>query len=246
MKKLLICGTAMTLLLSAAPVQAQSYSNANNAKDHDNTLGSANYVQPEKQADAAQPAAEEAAVEPAAGYSTGTLKDFSGPYVGADFGYNWARADIDTPAGSLGSANMDGWGGGGFVGYGTTLDMMGGMYLGGELGYDWINAEDDVAGGSVRERNDFRATIRPGWAIDKFLGYGIAGYSRADFRADPGDSKSANGYVVGLGTEFSTGMPIKARLEYTYSGFEHEDVGSVVEIKPRDTEIRVGLLYQFH
>ncbi len=173
-----------------------------------------------------------------------TVKDFSGPYVGADFGYNWAHANVDTPVGS-GSADMNGWGGGGFAGYGTTLGMLGGMYLGGELGYDWIGASDDVAGGSVRERNDFRATVRPGWAMDNFLGYGIAGYSRADFRADPGDSKSFNGYVVGLGTEFSTGMPLKGRVEYTYSGFEHNDMGAGVEVKPHDNEVRVGLLYQF-
>jgi outer membrane immunogenic protein len=250
MKKLLICSTAFGLL-AAAPVQAQSYSSANNAKDHDTTLGSANYVQPQKQAAATS---EEAPtnVEPAAGYKEKN-RNFDGFYIGADGGYDWGQTHSSDVGGSLGSADVRGWGGGAFAGYGTTLGsggllggMMSGMYLGGELGYDWLGAHGDTSGSSYRERRDFRATIRPGVFFDNVLGYGLAGYTRGDFRTDAGggDNSEIGGYVVGLGVEGHTGTPLKARLEYSYSGFHSADLGTV-RVKPHDNEVRVGLLYQF-
>ncbi len=246
MRKLLTGCAAIALVTIAVPAGAQTYNNANNPKDHDTTLNQSKYVEPAPQKESE--AQQAASVEPAAG-NYESHPSFNGPYIGGQFGYDWAHAGVTDPTGPSGTAHMRGFAGGPFVGYGMTFGegrgMFSGMYLGGELGYDWSGADDDVGGNNYKLRHDFRATVRPGATFGNTLGYGIAGYSRATYDADVnGEDEGFNGYVLGLGAEAGAFKMLKARLEYTYAHYADKDIGGI-EFQPHSNEIRLGVLYQF-
>ena len=244
MKKILLCGAALAVVIAAAPAQAQQAY----AKNNENILGSATYAEPEPerqaQADTEDLLDAEAETvtryEPAAGDEGG---DFTGPYIGADIGYNFGGADINNPAGPDGDEDLEDWEGGVFAGYGMA-DLFGWFgYAGIELGYDWSGAEETLGGFSYEKDEAFKATFRPGVAMDQALGYAILGYSRASFESNLGDD-DFDGFIIGAGAQFDTATPLKLRLEYAYTNYEEGNLGPV-DFEPHDSALKAGAVFQF-
>jgi opacity protein-like surface antigen len=244
MNKFTVKTAAIALMLTSTPAMAQSYTAANNAKDHDSTLGSANYVQPERHAEAApaEPAPQQQAqaapepapmaVEPSSGDSDWGAT-FRGPYVGGQGVY------------TKGGSSISGWGGGAFAGYGWTphVAWVAKPYLGAEAGFDWSSADSDA----VAEKKNALISLRPGAVFgENVLGYGILGYSRADFKSNVNDTNDwVGGWTAGLGAELAAmRMPVRVRVEYAYTNYNNADMGGV-SVNPHSNDFKLGVVYRF-
>lgn len=243
--------------LISGPALAQY---ASGGKSQDNRMsGDMSYMQPQHERTASstttqtrttqiqQPArAQPQAVEPAAGYDDTRFADFTGFYVGGDVGYGMGNADISgAPVG--GDVGLDGWNGGLFGGYGydtgnTWLGWLGG-YIGLEGGYTWNDMDGNIGASSYSKGDSWHATLRPGLVLNEdALGYGIIGYSRAEFETPTGDD-DLDGLILGAGAEFNTKTAMKTRLEYQYTTYEDANIGGT-SIDPHDNVIKLGLVFR--
>lgn len=221
-------GASIAVLGGASQAMAQNY----NPKSGDTTLGQARYVEPERQAQAI-PTEEILRVEPAAGpreriQNQNAFADFRGPYVGGSVGFGMGNAEISNPAGADGDVGMDGITGGVFAGYGyESSTLIAGLagYGSVELGYEWSDVDGDLDVASFEKSDSWNATFRPGISINNgTLGYGIVGYSRAQFEGSTND-ENFDGLMLGAGTEFNTRMPLRMRVEYVYTNYEDDNLG---------------------
>ena len=185
-------------------------------------------------------------IEPAAGtYRDGEFADFTGIYAGGNIGYSLGSYDVNDPAGPDGDVGVDGMNGGVFVGYGFehNFDLLG-AYAGIEAGYEWSGADGELGGTSYEKDSAWLVTFRPGISVmQDALGYGIIGYSRAEFESG-GDSEDLDGLVLGAGAQFDTGTPFKTRLEYTYTNYEDADLNGV-SFDGHENNIKLGAVFQF-
>lgn len=180
-------------------------------------------------------------MEPAAGehkhyydnsYDASPYDDFTGPYVGGEIGYAFTD-------------DLDGWNGGVFAGYGFVheFDMLG-AYAGAEIGYEWGGADGSVAGVPYEKDRAWNFTFRPGAKISEDgLGYGIIGYSRAEFESASGGD-DLDGLILGLGGQFDTNTALKTRLEYTWTNYESANL-SGTSFDPNEHAVKVGAVFQF-
>ncbi|MBI1327822.1 MAG: outer membrane beta-barrel protein [Alphaproteobacteria bacterium] len=166
---------------------------------------------------------------------------FAGAYLGAALGYSFGEVAINVAGVDL-DTDVKGISGSAYAGY--TMRTLGG-YLGFEIAHEWSGADGDVVAGVTIDRDTaWSLTVRPGFAIgENTLAYGILGYSRATYEG-LGSDETFGGAIFGLGAEFATGTPLRARLEYTYTDYSEETVGGV-DFEPVDNAIRLGLLYRF-
>ena len=246
MKKLLLSGAVATLAVAGAalPAQAQDYGYDpvyRSAKDQDRVLGSAIYAVPEEPVEQAQvyevrEAERVQRIEPAAGPM------FTGPYAGGEFGHTWGEAEVEGGD----DVDLDDWEGGVFAGY-SFADMfvwMGMGYAALEAGYNWSAAEDTANGLDYEKKSDIRVTLKPGMVFnDNMIGYGIAGWSRAEFEAGAAD-ENLDGLVLGLGTEVKTEWPVGVRVEYAYVNYEDEDLGGA-GFDADDHGLKAGVTWRF-
>ncbi|WP_223476882.1 outer membrane protein [Oricola indica] len=168
---------------------------------------------------------------------------WSGVYVGAFGGYDWARFDADT-----GDIDADGWNGGAFAGvnfqngafvYGAEGDVG----YSGATGSDGANDVDRGVFGSVRGRL--------GYAVDPFMVYGTAGLAIANNEMDDGVGSDTNthlGWTVGAGAEALLTDNVFSRLEYRYSDYGAKDYdlgGSTVSSGFNEHSVKAGIGLKF-
>ncbi len=235
MKKVIPLGIAAAALLICGPVSAQSYQDS---KDNDNLMNETQRISPNKYGKAKK---ESSPVDDTDGYGSkdysddmlvGTYDDFTGLYGGIDGGY-----DV--------GGDLDGWNAGLFAGYGHEFDLYNtAIYTAIELGYEWSDGDDDSGGVGYEKNHAWLATIKPGMKVSEdILGYGILGYSRAEYESS-GDDEDLDGLVLGLGGEFDTNTVFKPRLEYTYTQYEEQDVGGL-SLDPEEHDVKIGAVFQF-
>lgn len=173
-------------------------------------------------------------IEPQAGdaYNNNPYDDFTGIYGGGDVGYSFTE-DVEGMNGSL------------FLGYGFEHDFkVLGAYAGLEIAHEWSGADGDAGGLSYEKDHAWVATFRPGVSVyDDMLGYGIIGYSNAEFETAAGD-ESLDGLVLGIGTQFNTQTAFKPRIEYTYTNYEDTDIAGT-SFDPQENNIKLGAVFQF-
>lgn len=227
MKKYLILATTLLFMGSSGSAWAQA---GYDAKSRDTTLGQARYdygIEPgsRQRAEVTQdePGLEILGIEPAAGDGR---NEFTGPYFGADVGYSMGTYESNPNAGDVG---LDGWLVNGFIGYGYAMGGRGvlGGYGALELAYELSDASGDLNANNFEKKSAIKALVKPGlMAQGSAVGYGIVGYSRAEFEGN-GIDEILNGLVLGVGSEFNTGLPLRMRVEYTYTNFEDANFGAV-------------------
>lgn len=202
-------------------------------------------------------------------YAAPSAFSWTGLYIGGNLGYAWGDADIDrNPIDSTlwtmdgeelgnGSADVNGWFGGGHVGYlgqsGMFVlgieadlqfgDMSGSSAYGIELDNDWGTVEGKTSVdvnyfGSVR--------ARLGLANNGFMPYITGGFAWADVDIDnhlivsnpvfgttvnesQGTSKTFTGWVAGGGVELSLSENWRVRGEYLYYDLGSEDYSFTYE-----------------
>jgi outer membrane immunogenic protein len=206
-------------------------------------------------ADVTIPEAPPAAVEAA-------VYDWSGLYIGVQGGYSWVDTgyytDIPPDLASGTTFDVDGAVAGAHVGFNYQWQS---LVLGVEGDLEWAGYEGDDDGfdGTIdRLEGNIQGSIRGriGFAIDRFLVYGTAGwawldvdYSRPDFD-DEVLSRTLDGPTAGVGLEYAFTQNLTARAEYRWARFDSDSFpftgGS--ERTLRDVEshtIRFGVSYKF-
>jgi len=245
MKKTLLMSASLLAALALAPAAAHAQSYGYAGKDADQRiLGQTQYTAPPVQV-SQQEVETVRTIEPAAGPATG-VRNFTGPYAGVSGGYNIGSYEFTNPAGPIsGDVGVDGFEGGVFIGFGMAQErmrMLGG-YLGIEGGYEWSDANGSVDGVGYKKRGEWLATLRPGAVFGNTLGYGIIGYSRAQFDAGPARARK-NGLVLGAGGEFGAIGPFGIRAEYTYTNYGDRNIGPI-NVDGHESEVKLGALMRF-
>lgn len=170
---------------------------------------------------------------------------WTGFYVGAHGGRGWGDAHwkvladettfVDLPPGGEGSAltshNLNGWIGGGHVGY---QRQFGAWVLGAELSLSGGHL-DGTSGSRFQSQDDFYktkvdgiflGTVRVGYAWDRWLTYLKGGYASAAVKASIVDSNVSagtwssserhHGWTIGTGLEYAWLSNVTVGLQYDY------------------------------
>ena len=180
---------------------------------------------------------------------------FEGTYLGAQGGYS--VIDVDVSVAGVGSASdeLDGFGGGVFIGFGGTNGNLYGS-IEAEVGYD--GAEWSETSGGVSADVEAELTYGVGFRVgavvaENFLIYGRVGWIRTNLDASlsvvgvgsASDDEDIDGLRVGGGVEGKLGDNIGVRGEFTYTNYE--DISSVAGVNVDIDQLlfRVGVAYYF-
>ena len=186
-----------------------------------------------------------------AGTASAQNSAFEGFYVGAQAG--WSSVDGDVTITGLGSADDtgDGFGGGGYVGFGGTNGSLYGS-VEAELGYDGAEWDGTIAGVSteIEAELTYGLGFRAGWvAKDNLLIYGRVGWVRTNTEFTATGIGSADedidGVRFGGGVEGKFGDNIGVRGEYTYTSYEDVDIVPGANFDADQHLFRVGVAYYF-
>jgi len=162
--------------------------------------------------------------------------NWTGFYVGANIGGAWADTDITNGfTGTTWSPSGSSFIGGGQVGYNWQFN--GPWVIGVEWDFDWSSSGSNSVRAQIPGGNIIEANINPQWmttvagrfgyAVDTWLFYvkGGGGWVNTDFNAvnvttgaSTSGSKTASGWLVGVGVEYAFSRNWSAKLEYDYLG----------------------------
>ena len=173
---------------------------------------------------------------PAAPYvaPVSTAFDWTGAYVGADVGYDWA-----SKASGAGK-NHDAVIGGVFAGY--NYQIQNNIVVGGE---------GEVAYGGADPLATWTGAVRgrAGYAFDNILVYGTAGglVGQGEMKNNGANNTRTHfGYQVGAGVEAALTNNITARAEYLYTGTNSRDYGSAGgDGDLNGNAVKLGVAYKF-
>ena len=188
-------------------------------------------------------------------YSNGSL---IGPAAGIKTGYT----SHDNPEGLKGS---------GFIGYNFVNNKN--ILLGVEASYNFYSGADDEVledlngvpdpsfGIKTKIEHDVAIKGRIGYIFnnDKTLGYVTGGYTNGRVKhltrnilisKDGADTKSQDGYIVGIGVEHFLNNKFTARVEYNYTEFNEETYRNNIystdmKMNLDFHSVQVGLAYHF-
>ena len=154
-----------------------------------------------------------------AGTASAQESVFEGFYVGGQAGYSIIDVDISVAGVGSASDDMDGFGGGGFIGFGGTNGSLYGS-IEAELGYDGADWSESAGGISadLEAQLTYGLGFRAGWiAADNLLIYGRVGWIRTNVEASVtglgSDDEDFDGLRIGGGVEGKIGDNIGVRGE---------------------------------
>lgn len=184
------------------------------------------------------------------GVASAQNSKFEGPYVGGQVGYSTINVDVTTSAGSA-DDDMEGFGGGGFVGFGGTNGNLYGS-IEAEVGYDGASWST-VSGGltvDVEAQLTYGVGFRIGGIVaENLLIYGRLGWVRTNTELTVTSLGSADqdfdGFRIGGGVEGMLADNFGVRGEYTYTMYEDPFSASGVEFDINQHLFRVGVAYYF-
>jgi outer membrane immunogenic protein len=195
---------------------------------------------------------------------------WTGCFVGGNGGGLWATKDwtVGTAdpifgGGSFGSHNVNSWVAGAQIGCDYQI---GGFVIGAQGDWDWTNgtgtSNDALNGAGFTDQSNIKglgsATVRVGYAFDRFLGYvrGGAAWERDNYAilfagtTVATASETRSGWTVGVGGEYAFANWISAFLEYDYYDFGTKNNRLVtgggvlfdsVDIRERKSVVKAGL-----
>jgi outer membrane immunogenic protein len=149
---------------------------------------------------------------------------WSGPYLGLQGGGAWGSADFS----GVGSENLNGGLLGGFVGYNWQLDNNIVLGLEGDASYNWN--EQSVGLDDYKFDTTGSVRARVGYAFDRALFYGAAGWTGAKGHVDTpvgSDSATFSGWTVGAGLDYAFTDNVFGRVEYRYNDYGSKDLMGV-------------------
>jgi len=206
------------------------------------------------------------------------VSNFSGTYVGGSIGAV-VEADSRTTeydedglkTGYKSHSNPEGLKGSGFIGYNFVNDKN--ILLGVEASYNFYSGADDKVfekdegvidsdyAVKTKIEQDVSIKGRLGYVFnnDKTLGYITGGYTTGrikviqrdiDEEDEGADTKSQDGFIVGMGIEHFLNNKFTARVEYNYTEFSEELYRNGLydtdyKMNHDNHSVQVGLAYHF-
>ncbi len=198
--------------------------------------------------------------------------NWTGLYVGGNFGYSWGRQDVSSGGLLLDTPHVDGIIGGGQIGYNWQMNQ---LVLGLEADFQgsgqkgdgsFIGAPAFIPASTLTftDKLDWFGTIRGrvGYAMDRWLPYVTGGWAwgHGSISANVtggttgagSGSTDYSGWTLGGGVEYAFMNNWSAKLEYLYIDFGN---GPSVALPPSavvlsggkltDNIVRVGINYKF-
>ncbi|NKC27635.1 porin family protein [Ochrobactrum ciceri] len=167
--------------------------------------------------------------------------DWSGNYIGAQIGASSSKVPgpFTNRTGALGGVVV-----------GKNMQS-GNVVFGAELEGNFAEAEHRIGhGGSLQQSWNGNAKGKVGYAFDKTLVYGTAGYGVTRFKAKDNTTSAPaeGGALIGAGVEQALTGPLSVKAEYDFQRFS--DVKSRVNgVEQRNNlknhSIKAGLNYKF-
>ncbi len=181
---------------------------------------------------------------------------FSGPYVGAQLGWQQDRFSARvTESGTTfaDSGNNDGFSYGGFLGYNYNINGKGIVGLEGVIGGSTNSSSDAETGLELNSGRTFEIVGRAGALISpKTLVYGRAGYANARYTVPAGLANlsfTQGGWIAGAGIDHAFTDSISGRVEYNYAKFGSVSAdlggGDSASIRPSRNAVRAGVTFHF-
>lgn len=156
-------------------------------------------------------------------------KNFNGPFIGGQIGWQQDRQSLDlsTVPPSTVRTKGDGFAYGGQLGYDLNL---GGGVIGVETSLTGRTGTSRFPTFDLESGRTINVTARAGWLVTpEGLLYARGGYSNARFSiANPaGGAENRDGYTVGAGYEQMLGKNVSARIEYNYSDYGNDTLPGI-------------------
>jgi outer membrane immunogenic protein len=165
---------------------------------------------------------------------------WTGFYAGAHGGWGWGEAT---------GGDINGYAIGAQLGY--NYQFTSGLVLGAETDLTFTGIDGAAAGGIFTA--DYIGTLRGrlGYAFDRILIYGTAGFAYAGGDLQIGalsNDQTHYGYAIGFGIEGMITNNLSARLEYIYTDFGSRTYQSVLGPRAAGfdaSQLRLGVNYRF-
>ena len=170
---------------------------------------------------------------------------WNGVYGGIQGGAGWLDGEFSDGTDSA-SQDFDGGVVGGFVGYNWQLSN--GFVVGLEGDVDYNFNEESEAGIDVG--TDWSGSVRGrvGYAFDRVMVYGAAGWTFTNGYVDGAgidENETFHGWTVGAGVDFALTDNIFLRGEYRYNDFGDKDIlpGLNVDLDQHVVKVGVGVKF---
>lgn len=168
---------------------------------------------------------------------------WTGYYLGATAGYGWNSFNKGGDA-LFGSANGGAYGL--TAGYNYQINQ---FVLGVEGDYNFMNAKGAQGVYTGEQHNLMTARGRLGFALDRVLLFGTAGYAGASIKTASNTTSGTqwyNGYVVGGGLEYAFTNSISGKAEYLWHDLASRPIlDGTNAAGMRNSILRAGVNYHF-
>ncbi len=176
---------------------------------------------------------------------------WTGFYVGANAGYGFGNVNAGTfaLARTVSIGDIDGFVGGGQIGYNY------------QIGQIVLGVEADIQGADLKASNGFGDRIkteyfgtvrgRVGVAFDRFMPYITGGWAYGNVKTSiagigSSDTSHTGGYAVGAGVEYAFTNNWTAKVEYLYVDLGEKSFRATgVKVGTDFSVVRAGLNYKF-
>lgn len=162
---------------------------------------------------------------------TAPVEPFNGFFVGVQGGWQQDRQTLQSTTGSIvteSTAKSDGFSYGGQFGYDFRLSPS--VVLGAEVALTGRSGDSNFSTFDLSQGRTISATARLGTLVGPAgLVYLRGGYANARYTLDDRIStfsENRDGYTVGAGYEQMVGQNVSARVEYNYSDFGSDQLGT--------------------
>jgi outer membrane immunogenic protein len=163
---------------------------------------------------------------------------WTGPYVGANLGYQWGDVTHSTanPAGGIFGLQ---------AGYNW---QSGQLVVGAETDLQWSNAEDNASGKNFSNSWFGTTRGRVGYAMNNVLLYGTGGLAYGDLELITGghsQSRTPFGWTLGAGAEVGLTPNWTAKVEYLFINLAEKNYSTGSRHGFDSNAMRAGVNYRF-
>ncbi len=174
---------------------------------------------------------------------------WTGFYVGANAGYGWGNVNAN---GFANVGNLDGFVGGGQVGYNY---QMGQFVVGAEADFQGADLSSGSNLGLVNVKTEYFGTVRArvGVAFDRFMPYITGGWAYGNVKTSipalgfSSDRTHTGGYAIGGGLEYAFTNNLIAGVEYLYVDLGDKNIlgAAGTKVGTDFSVVRARLSYKF-